>query len=612
MKNAHSIIWSEFFQTKHRILFALFYCGCLFTVLPCFPVRAADKPANAYEVVFEGIKNKKLISELKSISDTLALKDRPPKTVKLLRRRMERDKEHFIKLLRSRGYYGPSVDGRIHAEVQPIRIVFQVNLGPAYVLGQVEIRFDEENIPAPYPEKPTPKEMGLVPGKPLQARSIIDAQKKLLRGLRVQGFPFPAVGRRDVVVDHASRTVRVTFHVLPGSSAVFGSVTVTGLKTVEESFVRAYIPWRENQVYSADLLSTLQARLIKTGLFSTVRVIAAQALNPAGQLPVAIALTERKHRSIGAGVGYRTDEGPGAKVSWEHRNFFGRGEKTGVSVTASDFTRNAEGIFWKPLFLRNDQNLNFALRLATDEPDAYRSESIKGSAIIDRTLRKKWVFSAGLGYKISQVEQLGAEESFKYAYVPLQLSRDTSDNFLDPTRGARLALQMTPYSDILGGELHFVKGIFGYRHYIRVIREPAVIIALRGAVGVIGGEKQKDIPADERFYVGGGGSIRGYAYQSVGPLSGDIPLGGRSFLEVSAEARMNFTNRFGMVIFLDGGSAFRDDLFDSSEDVLWGSGVGLRYATPIGPLRVDVGIPLDRREGVDDSFQIYVSLGQAF
>jgi translocation and assembly module TamA len=126
------------------------------------------------------------------------------------------------------------------------------------------------------------------------------------------------------------------------------------------------------------------------------------------------------------------------------------------------------------------------------------------------------------------------------------------------------------------------------------------------------GAERDEIPADIRFYAGGGGSIRGYAYQSVGPTQNNEPIGGRSLITMSAELRIKITEKMGLVAFVDGGSAFESAFQDFEETLQWGGGLGFRYFTAIGPLRLDVGIPINRRAGIDDSFQIYVSIGQAF
>jgi translocation and assembly module TamA len=212
---------------------------------------------------------------------------------------------------------------------------------------------------------------------------------------------------------------------------------------------------------------------------------------------------------------------------------------------------------------------------------------------------------------LSQVEQIG-EENYRQIFLPLYFKWDTGDDLLDPTRGGRLFLQVMPFFDVTGSDSDFIKGYARYRHYIPVLKKPLLTLAGKVSIGVIEGSGLVSIPADERFYAGGGGSIRGYAYQSVGPLVAGDPIGGQSLIELSAEVRVKLTDHLGLVGFLDGGSAFADTIPDSSQDLRWGSGAGLRYFTPIGPLRFDVAVPLNRRPEIDDSFQIYISLGQAF
>jgi translocation and assembly module TamA len=343
-----------------------------------------------------------------------------------------------------------------------------------------------------------------------------------------------------------------------------------------------------------------------------VRVTHAKTLDEGGLLSVTIAVTERRHRSIVAGISYKTDEGPGAKVSWEHRNLFYGGERLRLSGAVSDFTRAVEGGFRKPGFWRDDQSLRINIRIAEDRPDAYTSRSLRCSALIDRELTKEVTVGGGLAFKTSKVTQLEDEESFNLLSVPVYFDWDTTNDLLDPTRGGRLALQLAPYQDVIETDLVFVKGMLTASRYLAVSTRPSLVLAGQIAVGAMTGAQRDAIPADERFYAGGGGSIRGYPYQSVGPLEEGEPLGGRSLLELSMEVRWQLSEQLGLVTFLDGGSAFSGTGLDSSEELRWGTGAGMRYFTPIGPVRLDIGVPLNRRSGVDDSFQLYVSLGQAF
>ena len=174
-------------------------------------------------------------------------------------------------------------------------------------------------------------------------------------------------------------------------------------------------------------------------------------------------------------------------------------------------------------------------------------------------------------------------------------------------------MNVTPYWDLTQGDNGFVKTLFTGATYFQFLERPSVVWAVRGAYGMISGSSRADIPADKRFYAGGGGSVRGYPYQTVGPLDDDDkPLGGRSLLELSNELRYRVTETIGVVAFLDGGAAYAEQIPDFDKSFLWGAGLGLRYYTSFAPLRLDVAVPLDKRPGVDDAFQIYVSIGQAY
>jgi translocation and assembly module TamA len=284
-----------------------------------------------------------------------------------------------------------------------------------------------------------------------------------------------------------------------------------------------------------------------------------------------------------------------------------------TSTTFSNYTLSGEGGFLKSHFFHADQSLRLTARVAKDDPPAYTSDYLQGAAFIDRSFTPQLKLSGGLGFKVSKVEQLAEKRRFAYLLFPLQMEKDTSDDLLDPTRGSRLGLYLTYFHHILNNEdPDFLKTYGRYTHYLQVLRNPSIILAGSISLGSILGKERSIVPADERFYAGGGGSIRGYSYQSVGPLVDTVPVGGSSFLQASFEIRWRVTDRIGFVTFLDGGNAFTKKFPDLNEDLRWGTGAGFRYYTPVGPFRFDVGLPLNKREGIDGSYQIYVSLGQAF
>jgi translocation and assembly module TamA len=566
-----------------------------------------------YGVAIRGVSNSKLHDTLKEISDTVTVREeRPPLTVPMLRRRAEEDIPKFLKALRAYGYYGADVRLDIDREPEPISVTFEVSEGPLYSLKPVEIDLVEEETAFDL-KLPAAKELGLVAGEPGRAQTVLEGQERLLKHLQRQGFPFPKMAERKVTVDHEERSVAVLFRIEPGPAARFGRTEIEGLESVEESLLQEKIPWQEGDCYDAELLRELHERLNSAGIFAMVRVTRGDALEDEGRLPITITVVERKHRSVGVGISYKTDEELGAKVSWEHRNLLHRGERLAVSAHLSRFTQALEGSFRKPHFGQPDQLLVLNTRLAEDSPDAYTSRSFRTEAIVERDLNREMTGSVGFGIKTSEVDQLGEEDAFELLFLLLGFDRDTTDEPLDPRRGGRLALQVSPFHDIGENDLAFARGRIDMSRYVGLLINPSVVLAGRVALGAMTAVSSLEgVPADERFYAGGGGSIRGYPYQTVGPLENGEPVGGRSLLEISTEVRLKVTERMGLVAFLDGGKAFEDNLPDLDDDLLWGAGLGLRYFTPIGPFRFDVAVPLDKRSEVDDDFQVYVSLQHAF
>jgi translocation and assembly module TamA len=337
----------------------------------------------------------------------------------------------------------------------------------------------------------------------------------------------------------------------------------------------------------------------------------ATAVDPDGRIPVTIDLAERAHRTIKPGIGYTTDEGVRGKIAWEHKNAFRRGEKFELAAEASEITSEVEATFRKEEVLLPNQALIAKVRLAEDRPDAYTSRNVSASLFLERSLTEEIIAGGGVTVKESKTKQLGDTERYGLLSFPLYWKKDTSDNLLDPHEGWRLFIKGTPYLELHGNETAFFKGYAYHTRYERIMKKPLLVLALRSAVGFTIVDDEDDVPPDERYYAGGGNSIRGFEFQSVGPREKNDPIGGGSMVEFTAETRWYLTEGIGAVVFIDGGSAFSSELPDFGETIRWGAGFGLRYLTRAGPVRADIAFPVNRRDD-DDSFQIYISFGQAF
>lgn len=578
-------------------------------------VQAAEEPPGeeglAYGVQIDGAPSDSLLETLNAISDTIELRGDPPASRAHLRRRVERDKEAFLKALHSQGYYGASLDIQLDDSKHPLLVRFEIDAGPPYALESVSVTAANAREPDA-PPLPEPDSLGLQTGRPLRAREVLDAESRLLRAVRELGYPFPTVARREVIVDHATDSATVTFHLDTGRRARFGEARVEGLSSVREGHVRAYLGWTRGDWFKASLLSETQTKLYQTGLFSIVRIKPVDEETDTGHVPVVVDLVEREHRTIAVGLKFYTDTGFETTSRWEHRNIQGLGRKLSFDVEMGQTDQGLGATYVLPFFRRDDQRLIFEAEARREDLDAYLSKRAGGVVALERMLSQRTTGRIGIAYFFDRVTQLDDTENYHLLSLPASIEWTTVEDPLDPAKGTRAIVRAEPFVDVTDLEAHFLKTQGEVSHFIPVGESRDLIVALRTKLGVLVGAERDRIPPDERFYAGGGGSVRGYPYQTISPLVDDDPIGGRSVLEGAVELRRKITETVGFVIFVDGGAVSESSFPEFGSDSFLGAGVGGRYYSPVGPLRLDIAFPLDRRSEIDDSFEIYLSLGQAF
>jgi translocation and assembly module TamA len=573
--------------------------------------EGAAPPGVPYQVAIEGVEDDALRALLSEVSETRRLIDRPPPSLTRLRRRAEDDRAHLERALRSEGYYDATIDVSIDPDAEPVNVVFRVDPGPRYRLREVAI---EVSPPDADVALPSLEELGIAPGTPAVAQTILDAETTLVEQARARGYALAEVGERRAVVDHDADAMDLTLRLNAGPLVRFGDIEVTGLDEVERDFVERRLPWQPGELITSERLAEGQRLLRETDLFSTIRTRLGETPDAAGRLPVTVIVNERRHRSIEVGVRYRTDEGPGGNVAWEHRNFFGRGERVRAELDVSGIAGFLTGTLRKPDVWIRDLALITEAELAFENPDAYESQSATARVGLERRFREGMTLTAGPAFRAEQVEEAnsGRQDEFGLVSLPVLFQWDRSDDRLDPSRGGRLSLENEPFVDTFGNDLVFNKSRLEYMHYLQVLEEPRLVLAGRSAIGTLFGASRAEVPANLRFYAGGGGSVRGFAFQTAGELDGqDDPIGGRSLFEASGEVRLRVTETVGVVAFVDLGAAFTSSVPDFDDDLRIGAGPGIRYFSPVGPLRADLGFPVNPRDS-DDAFQLYISIGQAF
>jgi translocation and assembly module TamA len=583
-------------------------------------VVAGSAPAQfAYEARIEGVVDPEFALLLEAVAKSLVLGDDPPASLLHLRRRADRDVERFLDVFHSRGFYGAEVSLDVNRQVSPIEIVFSAVPGAQYHYGSITL----EGFGQPEDEEYTSARdaLGLTDGDPALAEPITAANGKLIAYLRNHGYPAPKIAKRDVVVDHAASAVDVIYRLETGPRATFGEAHYEGLSRVRPVVVDKLLPWTVGDSFDQRQVTALRTALYDTGLFATAAVdTLSEEIGDDGVAPVRVEVTERPPRTISTGLEFKSDEGVGAQLRWENRNMRGLGHTFSVETTLATELREIDLRYHVDRFRRLDQALSASFLIAQEEREAFDSDRVQALAFVEREVNPRLTLAAGAGIRIGRVEKLGETDTHELLYFPLELRLDQSDDPLDPTRGFKFRARLEPYIDPVGELAYFTKTDFEFSYYLAFgsfetaekKTLPNWVVASRMRFGAILGESRDDIPADIRFYGGGGGSIRGYRFQTVSPLVDDDPIGGASLGEFSVELRRRLSESLGIVAFVDGGAAFEDNYPGSGGDIQLGAGLGVRYYTPLGPLRFDVAVPLNKRSEIDDAFQIYMSIGHAF
>jgi len=565
-----------------------------------------------YKASLTGVNDQSLLENLKSASQLVTLEARPPPSLVALERRARNDIERLQKVLRSEAYYDSRIEYRIEPDNEPVQVFVDIAVGVRYLLKQYSITYSGPGSENPYLPQES-GQVGVIPGEPARAELIVGARHRLIGALADMGHPLAEVVRQSAVVDHADSSMSVSIEVIPGEQSRFGPLDVVGAVSVEQDYIKSFIPWQEGDIYDRRKLDQARRQLLGTGLFSAVAFERPNQVDADAKLPVTIRVKERKHRSIGLGGRWSTDEGFSIEAEWEHRNIFGREERLSYSGEISEIKQEFVVAFKKPRYRRQNQDLLANGALAYEDTDAFTGPLTRYFVGLQRQLGENWKIVGGIPIEFSNLTDLQGTRDFTLYGLEFRGERDTSNDRLDPSAGTRLRLLLKPMAGSGDESINFVTGVLGLAGYHAIDDKQRYIIAGRTRLGSITGETTEDLPANKRFYAGGGSSIRGYRFQSVGPLGpGNTPLGGRSLFEISTEFRVKFSDTIGGVIFFDGGNVYDDELPDWSTELQWAGGIGARYFTGFGPIRLDLGFPLNPRDGIDDQMQLYISIGQAF
>ncbi len=562
----------------------------------------------ASPVVIEGV-GKEVREDIERI-----LPDRdPPESLFDAERLSEEAAERTRAWLRAEGWYAAEVAPE--ATETPLVAKVRVTPGARFAFIAPELAFDGAAPDADSAAAARGPLARLQAGMPARALDVLSAEAEAVASLRENGYPDAKAGARRVVVDHAAGTMAATFTVNAGERVRLGSVRVEPEGMLRPRFVDRLPGWARGDHYKPELLTQLRRDLASTGAFSIVTTTLSPTSDADGARDVVVTLEKAKPRVLELGAGWSTTEGFGIEAEWTRRNVSRRADSLVLNAVLGEQKQGLTGELTRPNAIGPGRALRLSTGISHDNSGPFDRTGISATAAVDAARRLRFALTYGVSASADFYSQ---SEGVENAYVLSafgDVRREVTDSPLDARRGYLLQARLEPSVSTGDATVAFARATAQARVYHTPGAMERLTLAARTRVGWIeplGGEA-RDLPPDRLFYAGGGGSVRGYDFNSIYPAQilkiGGDPPGGRALLEVSGEARARFTDRIGAVAFVDGGNAF-DDIGDAA-DLRWGIGAGVRYDLGFAPLRFDVAVPLDPRPN-DAKVAFYVSIGQAF
>ncbi len=547
----------------------------------------------------------------------------PPEDAIGLLTRARVDKKRIIAALYGEAHYGAVVtifisDVALDALTlehefagAPVEVKIVVEAGPQFVFSQPVARAGGRSIDlAPY---------GIVAGEIAKSERILTAQQKILDAWHEKGYAFATLKSRTIEADHSSETLDVVLEFETGPVARVADVKVAGAEAVNVQTILHIADLPIGNIHSPSDIKRATRKLQNLGVFNTVVIRTARQEGSEDRVELTIEVSERKPRTIGAGVTAGNLDGLGVEGFWTHRNLFSRAEKLRLEASVGrigkgkggDLDYRTAAVFSKPDVFDPRISFEGKAAFAVRNSDAFEKKSGRVEASLNYQWREWLSAKGGLAAEYAVVSDETGTTKSTIVSAPFAFIYDTRDDALDPSTGIHARLRAEP-TYAFDPQATFIKTALDASTYLALDKEKTFVLAGRVAIGSIFGTALANVPVDRRFFAGGGGSIRGYAYQFAGPktVKGN-PSGGLSFAEASLEIRYKVNEQFGIVGFVDSGGAFSSMTPGRGDRFYTGAGVGLRYITPLGPVRLDIAIPLDKISG-QPNYGLYFGIGQAF
>lgn len=532
------------------------------------------------------------------------------------------DYANLLGVLYKFGYYSGviriSIDGREAGTLSPFAKPDGVDTVVVTVLPDFIFGFSKTEITPLAPGTELPEEF--TPGEPARAAVIGAAADAGIGGWRDQGRAKAEIVGENIVADHRTNTLSAQVMLKPGPVVTFGNLVQTSESDVRSERLRQIAGLPTGTRFDPEELKKSAQRLRRTGAFKSVALTESETLRDGDVMDIQMNIADEKPRRFGAGIEVSSNEGLTVSSFWLHRNLLGGAERLRFDVEVGGIGSQTGGFeggidykvgarFERPATFGADTTLFVLGNIAREDEPNYLSDSAELGFGFSRIINDELTVEAGLGLRYSEERDVTGRSEFFHLLIPLKATYDNRDDPLDPSKGFYAQAEVTPFI-ALDGKDSGGRILLDGRAYREVTDSGFLTLATRLQFGSVLGASLADTPQEFLFYSGGGNTVRGHPYQSLGVGPPFAITGGRSFVGASAEARFDIAGNFDPVAFFDVGYIGSESLYDDSGRWHSGAGIGIRYATGIGPIRFDVAAPVSGSTG--DGVQIYIGIGQAF
>jgi translocation and assembly module TamA len=614
-------------------------------VLVAFCPRAQAADPQTYKVDIVSVGNRDIDATLKATSDLQSLRSSAPVSPFGLIGRARSDVDRLTTVLESYGYYEAKVainingmaliDPKLGDALTGLPKGTEARVSISFTLGKI-FHLRKIDIVGAWPDTIDPRAtLDLKTGALAVAANVLAAAARLLTALQEQGYAFAQVEPPEAYEAAEAPELDLKIHVVAGRKVNIGEIRIEGLQRVHEKVARGRLLLHSGDLYQPSVIEKARRDLLALNVFAQVSVQTGNQPDESGGVPVTFKIRERLRHLITVNAAYSSDLGGSGGSTWTDRNLFGNADQLsltasvinlgGSDTTGTGYDTGAKYLI--PEFLHRDQSLQFAVGAIKQSLQAYQQTARTSSVVLTRKLSSIWTVSAGIATADEQIVQAGNTNFYTLLASPFVVGYDSTNlasPLDDPRHGFRGTLGVTPTLSYGHPNATFIISqvklatFFDLNHLLPL--DPGrTVLAARGLAGLAQGAGELSLPPDQRFYGGGSGTIRGYRYQSVGPVftsppspasAAGLPIGGTGITAASLELRQRVGTNFGFAVFIDAGQVSAS-LRATPEEMRVGAGAGIRYYTPIGPIRLDVAVPTKTRPN-QDAFDIYIGLGQSF